>query len=218
MTEQFNSSAQAALHAALAKAQGGFLAIAKNRSVMIRMKEGGTYKFDYADLESIIRATRPALATNGLAVVQSVGGDGPLWLDTVLVHSAGGSLISRLPITVGMNDPKAFGSTLSYLRRYAYSALLCVAADDDLDANSDPANDPPKVDKPRPVASKPAPESALKAQAMASPGEMAWLTKKITAVDPALVRELLDHHRVQLAGEPLTQAAFAALKTDLMKA
>ena len=56
-----------ALAASLAKAQGEFTAIAKNRLVEITMKTGGKFKFKYADLDAIIEATRPALSKNGLA-------------------------------------------------------------------------------------------------------------------------------------------------------
>lgn len=127
------------LFAALAKAQGAFKPIEKNRAVEIRTKERGSYKFKYADLEAVISATRPALAANGLAVVQLiVNGEGGQVLDTQLVHEGGGYITSRAPIPrPDSYDLKNYGATLTYLRRYAYSALLCVAADDDLDEDGE---------------------------------------------------------------------------------
>lgn len=130
----------AALYAALARAQGKFLPITKNREVMIKLKTGGSFKFRYADIEEINAKTRPALAEEGLALIQPPQCDvstGATWIETMLVHKDGGVIRSRLDIkplgTYG--DPKEFGAALSYLRRYSVVAMLGVAADDDLDQN-----------------------------------------------------------------------------------
>ena len=128
---------KAELYKALAKAQGEFSGLAKNREVEIIMKSGGRYKFRYADLEAVLSATRPALAANGLAVVQVIAGDA---LETVLTHESGASITSSVPLpTPGGGDIKSYGATIMYLRRYAYTSLLCVAADDDLDENGQEA-------------------------------------------------------------------------------
>ena len=131
------------LYAALAKAQGGFAPIAKNRAVKIQMKGGGAYEFRYADLEAILSATRPALAANGLAVfqrIEPIAGTTNNNLITVIAHKDGGLLesVTALPAGYG-GDLKSFGANLSYLRRYAYTSLLCVSADDDLDEDGQPA-------------------------------------------------------------------------------
>lgn len=130
----------AALYAALARAQGKFLPITKNREVMIKLKTGGSFKFRYADIEEINAKTRPALAEEGLALIQPPQCDvatGATWIETMLVHKDGGVIRSRLDIkplgTYG--DPKEFGAAISYLKRYALAAMLGVAADDDLDQN-----------------------------------------------------------------------------------
>jgi hypothetical protein len=126
----------AALYAALAKAQGQFQPIVKNRDVVIAMKSGGSYRFRYADLEEITAKTRPALSQNGLALVQTVehGQQGPL-LVCRLMHAQGGMMASEvtMPTARDLGDPKAFGAAITYLRRYMVTAMLGVAADDDLD-------------------------------------------------------------------------------------
>lgn len=134
---------QAALYAALAKAQGEFLPIAKNRNVKITMKSGGSYQFRYADLEAILAATRPALSKNGLAVVQMLESTGAgTLLVTKLVHAEGGVVYSDVKLPSPSDaDPKAFGAVVTYFRRYTYSAAIGVAADDDLDENEQPAQD-----------------------------------------------------------------------------
>lgn len=127
------------IYGALAAAQGAFSPIAKNRSVTITMKTGGKYNFRYADLEAVIAATRPALAANGLAVVQVIEVlEGRNVLSTSLVHSSGDAITSVMPVSYGPeSDPKAYGALITYLRRYAYTSLLCVSADDDLDEGGD---------------------------------------------------------------------------------
>lgn len=132
----------AALYCALAKAQGEFQPIVKNRSVSIDIKDKntkqkiGNYDFRYADLEEITAKTRPALSKHGLATIQPIGpakhGSG-VALFTQLIHENGGMLISELSVATGQTDIKALGAQISYLRRYAKSAMLDIAADDDMD-------------------------------------------------------------------------------------
>lgn len=120
------------LFAALAKAQAKFPAIPKNREVEITMKSGGRYKFRYADLEAIIAATRPPLAENGLSVLQVVRNQ---QLVTILAHESGQMIESAMPLPDPDKtlDIKTYGAEMSYKRRYGYQAMVCVAADDDID-------------------------------------------------------------------------------------
>lgn len=135
----------AALYAALSKAQGEFAPLAKNRTVTIKTKQGYSYEFRYADLEAVLAATRPALAANGLAVIQRiapVAGSNVNHLITTLVHADGGHIESAVNLPAeNYGDIKNFGAAISYLRRYAYTALVCVAADDDLDEDGQEPSD-----------------------------------------------------------------------------
>lgn len=132
------SESIASISAALAKAQGEFSPIAKNRFVKITMKSGGSFNFRYADLEATINATRPALSKNGLAVIQPICGDELL---TIISHSSGEFIQSSMPLPAQIgDDPKQYGAKISYLRRYAYQSLVCVMADDDLDEYGDDIN------------------------------------------------------------------------------
>lgn len=149
-TKEIGTSAQmCALYGALAKAQGDFQPITKNRSVSIDIKDKqtgakkGSYQFRYADLEEVTAKTRPALSANGLATTQQILPHGnQTELLTKLLHADGGSLESRIIIALSPTaDMKNFGAALSYLRRYAKSALLDVAADDDLDENGQEPED-----------------------------------------------------------------------------
>ncbi len=132
------SAGIAKLATALAKAQGAFRAIVKNREVEIYSERKNTkYRFKYADLEELIDATREHLAVNGLSIVQLIAGT---QLRTVLLHESGEELVSEMPLgAAGGDDIKTFGAKISYLRRYAYQSLLCLAADDDLDEDGNEA-------------------------------------------------------------------------------
>lgn len=121
------------LIAALAKAQGAFTECKKSKTVTIKTKERATYSFDYAPLDAIIACSRPALSINELALVQTVAErDSRTELTTTLYHSSGQWLASILPL-VPTADSKIFASNLTYMKRYAMSALLVIAADDDDD-------------------------------------------------------------------------------------
>lgn len=129
------------LAAALAKAQGAFDAIEKTRTVDVR-SDKGSYKFDYAPLDEVLRAVRPHLAANGLSFTQLVTGDSPRTLTTVLLHESGEWLSSStlLPPTQG-NRAQELGSTITYMRRYTLLSLLGVVADEDDDGNAGDGND-----------------------------------------------------------------------------
>lgn len=132
-----------ALYAALAAAQAEYAPLPKNRKVTIRMRTGGSYEFRYADLEAVFSSTRPALAKHGISFVQTIQpANGRSSLVSMLAHKDGGVLTSVIEFNMPQGgDIKEFGAHLSYLRRYAATALIGVAADDDLDENGEPAGD-----------------------------------------------------------------------------
>jgi hypothetical protein len=226
---QSNDEKMPELFAALAKAQGEFAPIAKNRSVTIQPKEGRAYHFRYADLEAILAAVRPALAANGLALVQPVDDRDGAKLVTALMHASGAALVSATQIPkIGDRDPKQYGALLTYLRRYMVTALLGVAADDDLDENGNhsdfetttaaaPAAAPAPARVARKTAAAPAPsqEGAPAADAgdLVGVGEVAWLKNKAAAVGADLDKLLADAGGLVL--DKLTKGDFAGLKAKL---
>jgi hypothetical protein len=54
-----------------------------------------------------------------------------LILVTTLAHSSGEFVIGEYPVIPVKNDPQGYGSAITYARRYALSAMLSVAAEDD---------------------------------------------------------------------------------------
>lgn len=113
------------LAAALAAAQGEMKAAAKD-------SKNPHFNSRYADLASVWEACREPLSRHGLAVMQrwSTVPEGVL-LTTMLVHKSGEWVRDRAVIPVAQKTAQAYGSALTYARRYALAALVGVAADDD---------------------------------------------------------------------------------------
>lgn len=132
------------LATALATAQEGMTGVKKNRTVSVKLESGGSYTFDYATLDAIIEQVRAPLTLNGLWFTQTLesGEEGRYRLVTTLLHKSGQWLSSETPIVVGegKNKNQAFGSGLTYMRRYALAAMLGVASEDDDDANEADGN------------------------------------------------------------------------------
>lgn len=132
------------LSAALAKAQGVMTHAGKT-------VDNPYFKSKYADLSAVIDAAKPALAANGLSVMQITEMDehSNITLVTQLNHSSGEWVRGYYPVKPTKNDPQGLGSALTYARRYAYGAITGVAAageDDDGNAASgkvEAANDAP---------------------------------------------------------------------------
>lgn len=97
----------------------------------------------YASLPAVIESVRPVLNDNGITVLQqSQPNENGICLSTVLLHTSGEWIADEgLFIPCVKNDPQAFGSAMSYARRYSLLAMLGVAADDD---DGKMALDPPK--------------------------------------------------------------------------
>lgn len=117
--------------AALAKAQGEFGAATKDTS-------NPYFKSKYADLASIINATRKALSESGVAVLQAVQSDNGqkvVIITTWLGHSSGEWMEADLTIPTAKWDAQTLGSASTYGRRYALQGFLTVAGEDD-DGNS----------------------------------------------------------------------------------
>lgn len=125
---------QATLAEALAKAQAEFPAITQDRQVTVKTKTGGHYSYSYAPLESILAKCRPVLNAHGLALLQILDDDGrgPA-LRTELRHAGGGVVGGTFPLPGSPADPQALGSLLTYLRRYAVTAILGIATEEDDD-------------------------------------------------------------------------------------
>lgn len=90
----------------------------------------------YITLDSIMHAVRPSLAELGVFIMQHLAGDS---LITILQHKTGEFVASALTFQTmngsGTNNLQNLGGGLTYLRRYALTAILGIAADEDNDGS-----------------------------------------------------------------------------------
>lgn len=93
------------------------------------------FKSKYADLASVVSASRPALTKNGLSVMQQItlSDSGQRILITILGHSSGQYISSTMNLTPIKDDIQSLGSAITYMRRYAYCSLVGVVTDDEDD-------------------------------------------------------------------------------------
>jgi len=123
---KFESDQLDQLYTALAKAQMEMEAAPK-------AKNNPYYKSNYADLSSIIQASRPSLAKYDLCVLQRIipNGEGKMYLCTRLGHKSGQWIESKMIINPLKADIQTLGSYLTYIKRYSYAAIVGVATEDD---------------------------------------------------------------------------------------
>ena len=100
---------------------------------VLKSRQGHNYK--YADLETIFDAIRNALEEQGLLLIQQ--GEvinGLDYIRTIVVSEHGSEVdFGVTPIKTIKHDAQAFGSGLTYARRYAIGMALGLAPEDDDD-------------------------------------------------------------------------------------
>ena len=115
------------LAAALLKAQ-------KDMGTALKDATNPYFKSSYADLKAVIEAIKEPLNNNGVSFLQAVNGagEGNPVVETMLLHESGQFLCTRTPVFCAKpNDPQAFGSGVTYSKRYALQAFLGLPTEDD---------------------------------------------------------------------------------------
>ena len=121
----------------LAKAM---LKVQKQLRPALKDSYNGFTQSKYATLNSVMDACGEALINAGIWVTQypvPVEGDGSLLgLATKLVHAESGEWQeSTIVMPLAKSDPQAYGSALTYARRYGLSSMIGLVTEDD-DANT----------------------------------------------------------------------------------
>lgn len=136
--EVFHSEGLADLATALAKAQAEIRPAAKDAV-------NPHFKSKYADLAAVWEVVRGPITKNGLSIVQIPSAEAAkVTVTTMLLHTSGQWIRSRLTMIAAQNTPQGIGSCITYARRYALSAVLGVAAEIDDDGNAASAAQPRK--------------------------------------------------------------------------
>jgi len=117
------------------------------QEVPVILKDTTGYGYKYADLPAIFKVINPLLKKRGLGFTQMINGTN---VDTTIFHIKTGEAISSstaIPQGVslkGMNDFQVLGSAITYIRRYALSAMLGLITDKDTDASGEQVKQPAK--------------------------------------------------------------------------
>lgn len=99
-------------------------------------KDKQGYGYKYAELSKVLDTCRPILAEHNLVITQlvTVLNDEPT-LVTTLFHKSGQFLRSCYPLVKAgvkqANDAQQVGAAITYARRYALTAMLFMAQEDD---------------------------------------------------------------------------------------
>lgn len=164
------------LAGALLKAQG-------EMGKLIKDSKNPHFNSTYASLAAVLDTVRAPLQAAGLVLYQSVSAaDGEVMIRSMLIHAeTGESIEEMLPLPVAQRTPQAYGSAITYGRRYLAMAMCGLAPDDD-DAN-DASSTPPKPQakaaapqhrQPRPPADAPPPPKAVEDDVEFGMGGSEW--------------------------------------------
>ena len=137
-SEQINE-----LAAALAKAQS-VMPKAKMSGINSRFADKATGKTGaYATFDDIRDAVKEPLTFYGISYTQhpySINGE--VGVETMLIHDSGQWMRSRFGVPASKHDPQAYGSLLTYVRKFALAAAAGVSTQEDTDAD-EVSHEPP---------------------------------------------------------------------------
>jgi hypothetical protein len=188
--------------AAFVLAQSEFTSALKAKTADASRAGGGGFKFDYADLEMVDAACKPALNKHGIGVhhFPSTTPEGVVNVLTMLMHGKSEQWIAcSLGMKPSMNTPQAIGSTITYCRRYGLASICGVVTSDDDGAE----------------ASKPAPGDAARSRSV--PKQPPAAAPQGPSKDDLLVMvsDWLEVAREDAIGEIKKLASHIGLKTPL---
>ena len=113
-----------------------------------KKSENPYFTSKYADFNTVMNALRQPLIDNKLQILQPLGFiEGTPVIETIITHESGEFISSTAPILCKKkDDPQAFGSGVTYTKRYSIVSLFVLPAVDD-DGNKGAA--PPTSGKQR---------------------------------------------------------------------
>src|SRR5678816_4406351 len=90
------------------------------------------FRSEYADLGSVIEAVKEPLSSEGITFLQGIQ-DAPegIAVETMLLHVSGEWISSTLRLPAVKQDAQAYGSAITYGRRYGLQAICGIPAEDD---------------------------------------------------------------------------------------
>jgi hypothetical protein len=115
----------------------------------------------FVSLAACLSEIVPVLLRNDLVLIQQPGLENNIaTLKTTIFHVSGENISSVAGAPLAKNDAQAYGSAITYLRRYSLLAIMGIAGTDDDDANGCSMPPAPKkgpAPAPAPATAKPRP-------------------------------------------------------------
>jgi len=134
----------AAIVAAQAQVKGAFK---DGKNTFFKNAQGQASQ--YATLDSVIEASRESLSNNKLAVLQApIKLDDSFYVETRVQHESGEFYEILTPLLFSKMDMQAYGSAITYAKRYALGSLLNISTDGDDDGNG---TQKPQIEQAQPV-------------------------------------------------------------------
>lgn len=111
-------------------------------NTVIKAATNPFFKSKYADLPQILETIKEPLKNAGLSFMQFPKGVNEL--ETIIMHTSGEWMSETYTMNPVKNDPQAFGSVITYQRRYALVSILGLNTDEDDDGNAATHKEPTK--------------------------------------------------------------------------
>lgn len=127
-----------------------FKALNEFRSKVVQPQKSAKNPFfhsNYVTLEGVIKSIDDAIQGTGLSWFQNteVTDGQSVSISTVITHETGQYLVTgALELPAMKNDPQAFGSAITYAKRYSLATAFGIASDIDDDGNAGTQNAPAK--------------------------------------------------------------------------
>ena len=117
---------------ALVAAQKAIGGAVKDKTGKIVTKTGSSYEYKYSDLSSVLDEIKGPLNDNGIMLLQSPTADASgVCVITRLLHESGEWIEESLYMPITQGTPQAYGSAITYCRRYSAQSMVGLKSEDD---------------------------------------------------------------------------------------
>ena len=137
------------------------------------------FRSRFASLKAVRESVLPVFNKHGLAIIQkSVQAESGVGVNTIILHEDGETLdCGTMVIPVKDNNPQAYCSAMTYVRRYTLQAVAGVVGDPDDDGNKasdEPERSAPKREPQKPTKKSPAVAGDKGELVKPSGGDIKW--------------------------------------------
>jgi hypothetical protein len=118
----------------IVKLTGALLKAQASMGAAVKGSKNPYFKSSYSDYNSVLEVVKEPLNSAGLIVLQpTLVREGKTLVETTIIHAESGEFLSSEMevVTTKDRDPQAYGSAITYARRYALQSILSIPSVDD---------------------------------------------------------------------------------------